>query len=176
MNLPPIFVNTPHNQQKAKVEPQASASIGMQAQNLNLPPIIVNSSGNQGVVNDKDSNEVMGLRNKIQQLSFDLKAKDESIRWLNQVLAVTKNKAEYYKLSSQMNGSTIPLAPINVNVQSTPQSLMKSDLLELARQLVGLQVQEANLLHLKSWFILQENRLIDKHVKKAENRIRSAIS
>jgi len=29
-------------------------------------------------------------------------SKDESIRWLNQVLAVTKNKAEYYKLTSYL--------------------------------------------------------------------------
>ena len=51
--------------------------------------------------------EVMGLRNRLHQQGLDLKARDESIRWLNQVLAAAKNKAEYFKLTSQENQSAL---------------------------------------------------------------------
>ena len=44
---------------------------------------------------------------QIQPQAVDLKAKDESIRWLNKVLAVTKNKAEYYRLTAEQDQSTL---------------------------------------------------------------------
>ena len=46
------------------------------------------------------------LREISQQMpeqDLDLKAKEESIRWLNQVMAVAKIKAEYYQLTSQQD-------------------------------------------------------------------------
>ncbi len=43
------------------------------------------------------------LRDKVNSQDLDLKAKDETIRWLKQVLAVAKNKAKYYQLGSQQS-------------------------------------------------------------------------
>ncbi len=51
--------------------------------------------------------EFMALKNKISSQAVDLKIKNESIRWLNQVLAVTKNKAEYYRLTAQQDRMTM---------------------------------------------------------------------
>lgn len=70
-------------------------------ENMALAPIIVNGpSANM-------SFEAATLRNKILQQSKDLKQANETIRWLNQVLGTTKNKAEYYRLSSQQDQMTM---------------------------------------------------------------------
>jgi hypothetical protein len=53
-----------------------------------LPPIIVNAPDNQQVVSDEQ-------------------AKDDAIRWLNQVVVVAKKKAEYYRLTSQQDRLTM---------------------------------------------------------------------
>ena len=45
--------------------------------------------------------EITGLRNRLHQQDLDLKAKNDSLRWLNQVLAAAKDKADFYKISSQ---------------------------------------------------------------------------
>jgi len=47
--------------------------------------------------------QVTGLRNRIHSQDIDLKVKSDSIHWLNQVLAVAKNKADYYKLTSEQD-------------------------------------------------------------------------
>ena len=73
------------------------------AGNMALPPIIVNASYNQRQAASDEQAEIMALRNKMHRQGLDLKAKDESIRWLNQVVAVTKNKAEYYQLTSRQD-------------------------------------------------------------------------
>jgi len=54
-----------------------------------------------------EKNQVMVLRDKIQQQFTDEKAKDESIRWLNQVLSVAKEKAAYYQLISQQDKTSM---------------------------------------------------------------------
>jgi hypothetical protein len=53
------------------------------------------------------------LREISQQMpeqDLDLKAKEESVRWLNQVVAVAKIKAEYYQLTSQQDRLTMEQA------------------------------------------------------------------
>jgi len=86
--------------------------------NVALPPIIVNASNPQpvnqvpsmvvktvtkDVVPASILAQIEMLKAKVLEQSSDLKRKNESINWLNQVLNVTKDKAEYYKLSSQQN-------------------------------------------------------------------------
>ena len=45
--------------------------------------------------------QITGLRNRVRAQDLDLKARNDSIHWLNQVVAVVKNKSEYFKLTSQ---------------------------------------------------------------------------
>jgi hypothetical protein len=59
--------------------------------------------------------QVVNLRNTIHAQDLDLKAKNDSIRWLHQVLAVAKNKAQYYQLTSQVN--QIPMKQLQEEVQ-----------------------------------------------------------
>lgn len=61
----------------------------------------------QGAVYANVQNQVMALRDKMQAQALDLKAKNESIRWLNEVLDVAKKKAEYYQLTSQQDQLTM---------------------------------------------------------------------
>ena len=63
--------------------------------------------------------------NTIKQQGLDLKAKDGSIRWLNQVLAATKNKAEYYRLISQLDQITLQQV---LSRKQTQVDLLKSEL------------------------------------------------
>ena len=72
-----------------------------------LPSIIVNAPNNQRQAASDEKAEIMALRNKMHQQDLDLKAKEESIRWLNQVVAAAKNKVEYYRLTSQQDRLTM---------------------------------------------------------------------
>jgi chromosome segregation ATPase len=85
-----------------------------QAQDLSIKEGLVKSQADQlATVSEKLKNqggsyddlkaEVEGLRNRVRAQDQDLKAKDDSIRWLSKVLAVAKNKAQYYKLTSQQD-------------------------------------------------------------------------
>jgi hypothetical protein len=51
----------------------------------------------------------------IQQQADDLQANDDTIRWLKEVLAVAKSKAEYFKLMSQQNN--VSVEPLQEEVQ-----------------------------------------------------------
>jgi chromosome segregation ATPase len=64
------------------------------AENRKLP-----SEQNTNV--DNIQSQVDALKDRLHQQDQDLKAKIDSIRWLNEVLAATKNKAEYFKLTAQ---------------------------------------------------------------------------
>ena len=47
------------------------------------------------------------LINKMHRHVLDLQAKDESIQWLRKVLATAKNKAEYYRLTSEKDHASM---------------------------------------------------------------------
>ena len=55
----------------------------------------------------EEKNQAKVLRDKIEQQFTDEKAKDETIRWLHQVLAVAKEKAAYYQLISQQDKASM---------------------------------------------------------------------
>ena len=167
--LAPIVVNASNKQ--SQPEP-----ILVNKNTISLPPIIVDGSeeefNDQKTVYAHPQDEIAALRNKINKLSLNLKGKDDYIRWLMQVLAVAKKKAEYYQLGSQLSQPTpqamISAVPIQVNLQAPA----KNDLLKLAKQLIGLQEQEASLLDEKGGLVLRLNTMIDKHVTAAEGRIK----
>ena len=74
----------------------------------------------------------------IKQQGLALQDKDESIRWLNQVVAVAKNKAKYYQLTSQQDRLTMeqlqkemqPVVGLRVQLSQKQQQvdLLKSEL------------------------------------------------
>jgi len=84
--LPPIIVNAPDQRDAIiKEKNEVIRHLNQALMHLNnsvaIPPIIVNSA-----IEDKD-----GI----------IKQKDATIHWLSEVLAAVKNKAEYYRLTSQ---------------------------------------------------------------------------
>ena len=82
----------------------------------------------------------------------------DKVSWLNQVLAVTKIKAEYYRLSS---------------LQKAPPKT--DDLVRLARQLISLQEEELSLLQEKSRLWGAQSALGDQHVQEIENKIKGLM-
>ncbi len=86
------------------------------------------------IIAQKDR-QIAHLKDNLARAQSEASSKDESIRWLNQVLAVTKNKAEYYKLTSQLDRITVrqlsQLDQITVRQLSQKQTqvdLLKSEL------------------------------------------------
>jgi len=90
------------------------------------------------IIAQKDQ-QIAQLKNKMQQQGLALKAKDESIRWLNQVVAVAKNKAEYYKLTSRQDQLSIQ------QVQKEAQQIKDDFAQRLALQLSRKQAQSDTL-------------------------------
>ncbi len=66
------------------------------------------------ILAEKDR-KIKDLQSTVEKQDADLKTKDESIRWLNQVIAASKKKAEYYQLTSQENQKS--LQQVNAQVQ-----------------------------------------------------------
>ena len=60
------------------------------------------------IIAQKDR-QITQLKNNLAGAQKEASSKEESIRWLNRVLAVTKNKAEYYQLTSQQDQLTVEL-------------------------------------------------------------------
>ena len=87
-----------------KIAPQQNDNIQLLTQKL--PQMDQKIAHFDEILAEKDR-QIAELKNKVQQQGLNLKAKDESIRWLNQVLSATKNKAEYYQLTSQENRSSL---------------------------------------------------------------------
>jgi hypothetical protein len=112
-----------------------------------LPPIIVNAPNNQQQAASDEQAEVMALRNKMRQQGLDLKAKDDAIRWLNQVVVVAKKKAEYYRLTSQQDHLT--MEKVQEEVQQTvvrlgAQLSQKQQQVDLLKSELENKITEAN--------------------------------
>jgi len=69
----------------------------------------------QGAIYAQLKEQVTDLKNKMQAQDMELKSRDESIHWLNQVLAVAKHKAQYYQLTAQMD--QIPMKQVQEQMQ-----------------------------------------------------------
>ena len=113
---------------------------------MELPPVIVQPSGvNQQVQNTDVQAEFITIRNKMKQQDLDLTARNESIRWLNQVLAVAKNKAEYYKLSSQQDH--LAMEQVQAEVQNIKDDFARQfkDYDQLENSIVSLKNQVGRL-------------------------------
>ncbi len=83
----------------------------------------------------------------------------DNVRWLNQVLAAEKNKAEYFRLTSLHRGSFRP-----------------DDRIRLAKQLISLQERELALLEEKNRLWGAQSALYDQHVLELENRIKGLMA
>ena len=150
----------------------------------------------------------------------DLQVRDDAIRWLKKVLAVTKSKAEYLQLTAQQpNGSLEGLEEqvrkvkddfalrlkdfdsyqsiivslkdqvrqlgqqvaqkqqqVDLLKNEKTRTLPLDDRLELARQLINLQQQEAALLVEKSRLTMQEYTLFDRHFTTFEDRVKVLLT
>jgi len=111
--------------------------------------------------------QVLVLNEKIQQQALDLKAKIESIRWLNQVLDAAKSKAEYYQLSSQQDKLSVAntqeeMRDVKENFaqRSKDYARLDNDILSLKSQvsLLGLQ-------------LIQKSQQVDLLRSELENKI-----
>lgn len=100
----PIIVqpNTGFYQQK-----HGSIAYGNDREVVQTPAIVVQPVG-QNVSKNAEARF-------IQQQADDLQAKDDTIRWLKEVLAVAKSKAEYFKLMSRQNN--VSVEPLQEEVQ-----------------------------------------------------------
>jgi chromosome segregation ATPase len=107
--------------------------------------------------------QISQLKNSLAKAESDIVSKEDKIRWLNQVLAVAKNKAEYYKLTSQQKQKTIYLH----NAPSRPD-----DRVRLAKQLISLQQQQLALLEEKNKLWGAQNALYDQHIQDLENKLK----
>ena len=121
----------------------------------------------QGAWNAKLQTQILALQEKIQQQALDLKAKIESIRWLNQVLDAAKSKAEYYQLSSQQDKLSVAntqeeMRDVKENFaqRSKDYARLDNDILSLKSQvsLLGLQ-------------LIQKSQQVDLLRSELENKI-----
>jgi DNA repair exonuclease SbcCD ATPase subunit len=94
LELPPIIVKTINNQQQTPLQATPQPE-----QTWQVAP---GSNPTTAAKIKEQENQIAILNTQLQELSSDLKIKDESIGWLNLVMAVAKNKAEYYQLTSQL--------------------------------------------------------------------------
>lgn len=177
--------------------------------NMSLPPIIVNASNAGNTANTASGEREAKLI--------------DSIRWLNQVLAVTKSKAEYYQLTAQQEQMNVrqyqgevqnikddfarrmqeysqfegAFASLKNQLQDKDDQIVKmrtdiqgilqaqankeifkhhiDDRVQLARELIGLQEQEASLLNEKSDIEAQYNTIFERHAIEIENKIKSLL-
>ena len=128
------------------------------------------------ILAEKDR-EIAQLKSKVKQQDVDLKTKDESIRWLNQVLAAAKSKAEYYQLTSQENKSSHQQVDLlKSELENKIVEGRSDDRLKLARHLINLQQQAISLLEEKYRLRLAHNTLADQHIVELENKIKVLLA
>lgn len=106
------------------------------------------------IIAQKDR-QIAHLKDNLAMVQKEASSKDESIRWLNQVLAIAKSKAEYYKLTSQLDQITAR----QVSQNQTQVDLLKSELEKKIKEL-----SQANTLS------AQMTLLMSDYQKKLESR------
>jgi chromosome segregation ATPase len=77
------------------------------------------------IIAQKDR-QIAQLKDHLALAQSGASSRDESIRWLNQVVAVAKNKAEYYQLTSKQNQLTIEQAQEEVRQEENQIAVMKT--------------------------------------------------
>jgi len=95
---------SPLKEQIALVQSEISSKDAIIRQQQNLIGILQGQSKDLSAKDAMYANmqaEMTAIKNKMHSQALALKVKNDSIRWLNQVLAAVKNKAEYYRLTSQ---------------------------------------------------------------------------
>jgi len=116
---------------------------------LDLPPIIVRPTNTQQPLSPSADNSTVAakdqviaqLENKLLALSQALKVKDDSIRWLNQVAAVTKKKSEYYQLTAQRYQMSLQQVQREVQEIKDDVSLHNNDFSHLEKNIDFLSSQ-----------------------------------
>ena len=155
--------------QIAVLEGYFKGKIPLSAGNMELPPLIVNAAN--------------------QQPPVDLGDKDETIRWLNLVLAALRYKAEYYQLTSEID--QISMKQVQEQVQNIKDNFSRNfkdyeqfenaigslkDRVRLAKRLIDLQKQETDLLEEKDNLEKAQNIVFDRHARDLENKIKETVT
>jgi len=106
--------------------------------------------------------EISQLKNNLAQAQSESSSKDEKIRWLSQVLAATKDKAEYYRLTARQEQKKVPMAV------PAPRMDLR---VNLARQLLALQQNELALLEVKNKLWMDRNAVLESRTQDLQGRM-----
>jgi hypothetical protein len=148
------------NENFSKTPPQQGEKIQLLAQKLGGMDQKI--SNYDEILAEKDQ-QISQLKDNLAKAQSEVSSKEDKIRWLNQVLAAAKNKAEYDRLTAQREGKVI--YPNNASPRP-------DDRVRLAKQLIGLQQQELALLEEKDKLWGDQNALYDQRVQDLENKIK----
>gem|GEM_PF-3308769 len=118
------------------------------------------------ILAEKDR-QISQLKDNLAKSQGEAASRENKIRWLNQVLAAERYKAEYYQLTAQRQAKTIYLH----RTIAVPD-----DRIMLAKHLIRLQQQELSLLEEKNQLWGAQGALYDQHVQELENKIKGFMA
>ncbi|MDE2027093.1 MAG: hypothetical protein KGK03_03805 [Candidatus Omnitrophica bacterium] len=101
-------------------------------------------------------------KEQIDLLKSELEKQVAQNKWLAQVVSVAKAKAEYYRLTSQLN--------------QAPKVVPPDERIKLAQQLINLQQQQAALLEEKGELQMQEMAAFDRRFLVFEGKIKALLA
>ncbi|MBF0505039.1 MAG: hypothetical protein HQL14_08060 [Candidatus Omnitrophica bacterium] len=136
--------------QLIKTQAVQMADLSQQLKDQNIPPA-----------------DRMSLSNQIQRQADELKDKDEAIRWLKVVLAATKTKAAYSKLSSEPDQLALPQLQVEVREIKDEFALRSKDFNQYENSIIFLKDQVGQL----GKQLTQKQQQVDLLKEELENKI-----